>query len=123
MNLVLIFIGGGLGSLARFGLARITTNYFPPSFPYGTLAVNAASCFILGMILGISMDKYLVSPNLKLFVAVGFCGGFSTFSTFTNDIFELIRAGQFVYAGLNIALSLLICLVTLVGGMALSKLI
>jgi len=121
MNAVLIFVGGGLGSLARYGLSRATGQWLGASFPWGTLAVNSAACLLLGFVAGLSMDRFLVSPGTRLFLAVGFCGGFSTFSTFTYETLELVRLGQYAYATVNILSSLLVCAVALVAGAAAAR--
>jgi CrcB protein len=75
----------------------------------------------LGLIVGYSMERHLVNPEVRLFMAIGFCGGFSTFSTFTYETFELLRLGQYAYAGLNILGSLVVCLGALLAGLFLSK--
>lgn len=121
IKLMVIFLGGGIGSVARFGLSRFTGQYLGSSFPFGTLAVNVASCIFLGLILGLTSEKYLVNPAIRLFFIVGFCGGFSTFSTFTFETMELLRLGQVSYAIANILLNLLLCIGSLAGGIYISK--
>lgn len=109
MNYVWIFIGGGLGSIARFELGQRIARFTGTAFPFATLGINILSCFILGIIMQVFAGKGVLDQTARLLLAVGFCGGFSTFSTFTWEGFELIKSGQYVYAGAYVLLSVLIC--------------
>ena len=108
---LLVFIGGGLGSLCRFGIAEFLSEN-KATFPYATFWANFISCFILGILLSLSLKSNL-SPQLKFLFSVGFCGGFSTFSTFTGEIFLLSQNGQYSTALFYIFTSLLVCLISL----------
>ena len=105
---ILIFIGSGLGGVARYGLQQCIHKYYQAIFPLGTLFVNVLACFILGLILGITSHKQLFSFNTNLFWTVGFCGGFSTFSAFSNEALRLIQIGSILYALLYILLSIVL---------------
>jgi fluoride exporter len=99
---IIVFFGAGFGGVFRYWLASFVQKYFPPYFPYGTLTVNLIGSFILGfMIFGFD-EKELINSNVKLFIGIGFCGGFTTFSTFSFETFNLIRDTEFLFAGLNI---------------------
>jgi len=101
-NYIIVFIGAGLGGGCRYWFSAFIQKQFPPYFPLGTLAVNLIGSFILGlMIFGLD-EKEMISPALKLFIGIGFCGGFTTFSTFSFETFNLIRNAEFLFAGLNI---------------------
>lgn len=76
-SVVLVFIGGGMGSVIRYVLSKWINTWH--SFPLGTLVINIAACLVLGFVVGLTDHKQLVSPAARLFWAVGFCGGFSTF--------------------------------------------
>ena len=102
MNYLVVFIGAGFGGIFRYFLSTVIQKQFPPYFPWGTLTVNLLGSFILGlMIFGLD-EKGLISPTLKLFIGIGFCGGFTTFSTFSFETFNLIKNAEFLFAGLNI---------------------
>ncbi len=107
MKFLYIFIGGGLGSMSRYAIWRIY-NYFNVQFPYGTLTANIISCLVLGYFIGAQL-KMGFSDNLKLLLMVGFCGGFSTFSTFSSETFLMFQEGQYFNAGIYIFASLILC--------------
>ena len=113
LNLLAIFLGGGLGSLARFGVGKLVTTWYAGNFPAGTLGANILSCIVLGLALGAWSDKVLAEPWLRAFLVVGFCGGFSTFSTFSYETQLLLRHGHTTAAILNIAISVVFCVALL----------
>ncbi len=108
-NILLVFLGGGLGSLARFGISEIVKNNFKASFPIATLSSNILSCLILALMVGLYSGKVDASPAMKTLIVVGFCGGFSTFSTFSYETVELMRSGNMIYAIANILISVIVC--------------
>ena len=116
-NILLVFLGGGIGSLARYGVSEIVRSNFKSSFPIATLCSNILSCLILALVLGFFSEKADASPAIKTLIVVGFCGGFSTFSTFSNETIELLQGGFTVSLFLYIALSLLLCLAATFGGL------
>ena len=116
-SLLMVFLGGGLGSLFRYGIAY-GMKPFEFTFPYATLAANILSCIVLGFLVSISTQ---LSDGVKLFLLVGFCGGFSTFSTFSNETFQLFQSGAHLQALLNIGGSILVCLGAIYMGMFLGK--
>lgn len=118
MEALAIFIGGGLGSLSRYGMARWLGNA-DGGFPLGTLAANVAACIILGIMGGILLQKAQVPRAIQFGAMTGFCGGFSTFSTFSGESVALFETGKAGLGALYIALSLLLC----VGGIVLGRLI
>lgn len=105
---LLVFVGGGLGSIFRYGIAQLlaSQNY---TFPLATLLANIVSCVILGALIGLNL-KGGIPANYKLLMMTGFCGGFSTFSTFSGETLLLIQSGDIAAAFLNIGGSVLICL-------------
>ena len=99
---LIVFIGAGLGGGFRYWISSFVQKQFPPYFPWGTLTVNLIGSFILGMMIFGLDEKELISPSVKLFIGIGFCGGFTTFSSFSLETFNLIRDAEFLFAGLNI---------------------
>ncbi len=100
-QLLLVFAGGGLGSVSRFLVGKI----YPAGislFPLGTLTANFLSCLIFGAVLGLSVEKLNLSDPLKLLIITGFCGGFSTYSSFTAETVELFKQSQSALAIGNI---------------------
>lgn len=119
-----LFIGAGgfLGTLARYFSIKLVHKTILTSFPLGTIVVNVAGCFLIGLFLGISEKGNLLSDDLRLFLTVGFCGGFTTFSTFTADGMLLIRDGQFFHVMFYLTLSVVLGLFFTYLGHALTKL-
>lgn len=108
---VIVFLGAGFGGGFRYWLSSFVQKQLPPYFPFGTLAVNLIGSLILGlMIFGLD-EKDLINSSVKLFIGIGFCGGFTTFSAFSFETFNLIRGSEFLFAGLNILANVLLTLV------------
>lgn len=119
---LLIAFGGALGTLARFAIGLLAAP-ISQSLPWGTILINIAGSFVIGLFgtLTLAQGRYPVSENLRLFVMVGFCGGFTTFSSFSLQTLDLIRAGAPLRAGLNILLSVAICLAAAAAGHAIGS--
>lgn len=120
-TLVLIFIGGGLGSVTRFGLGKWISSWHTSTFPYGTLGVNVIACLVLGWIIGLADHKNLLSDSTRLFWTVGFCGGFSTFSTFSAETISLVQSGLQVSGAFYILASVILCLLATYAGLYLGE--
>ncbi|HET6244797.1 MAG: fluoride efflux transporter CrcB [Bacteroidetes bacterium] len=105
-----VFLGGGLGSVSRYGISKLITHNFNLFFPLATLIANVLSCIILISLMVFFSEKKIINQNMELLLFVGFCGGFSTFSTFSLETVLLFRSGYSAYAILNIALSLAMCI-------------
>ncbi len=113
---LLVFLGGGMGSLLRFSVGKIL-NRPTWEIPLGTLTVNLIGSFIIGLILGFAIKNNSLNSNLSLFVATGFCGGFTTFSAFAYENYSFLKSGDFtnffLYASASIILGLLAVLLGL----------
>jgi len=90
-TLLIIGTGGFIGSVLRYLGQLAAGKLFPPSFPMGTFLINVLGCFVIGMVYALSEKGNLLSAELRLFLAVGFCGGFTTFSTFASDNLMLLK--------------------------------
>lgn len=109
-ELLLVCIGSFLGGGARYLVSKSLQSWVAVSFPWGTMAVNVVGCFLIGLLSGLSLDGH-ISPTTKLILVTGFCGGFTTFSTFMNENLLLGREGStltaVVYTFASIALGLI----------------
>ncbi len=121
-TLLLVGTGGFLGSISRFLASRFMQNIFPSAFPFGTFFVNITGCFLIGLIYGISEKSAILTSGWKLFLVIGFCGGFTTFSTFANENLALLRDGEFYYFFLYTGLSVFLGIAATFLGVLLTKL-
>ncbi len=109
MNYLFVFIGGGLGSLLRFGLSQAIPNS-KFNLPLATLVANVSACLVFALVLGLTQQKTSFSEGVKFMLLAGFCGGLSTFSAFSNETFLMLKQGLHLYAFGNILVNLLSCL-------------
>lgn len=117
MNPILaVGIGGGLGSIARYWLSTAVNRYFPHAFPWGTLAVNVSGCLLLGIIIGFVEHRQMFGPSTRLFLTAGIMGGFTTFSTFGWETFDLMRNNHHGLALGNVASNVVIGTAAVIAG-------
>jgi len=117
LNLLWVFLGGGLGSICRYSCARFVETA-DGGIPYGTLLANALSSLLLGYLISLNL-KNALPPSQQLLLMTGFCGGFSTFSTFSAEVYQLLEAGEWGTAFIYLTMSLLIGLVAIFLGLKL----
>jgi fluoride exporter len=113
MMYVWIAIGSALGGVARYWSTGLVAQTIGSTFPWGTMIVNVIGSFVIGWFaVMIGPDgRFMVSAEMRQFVMVGICGGYTTFSSFSMQTFSLLQDGEFIQAGFNIILSVVLCLV------------
>ena len=120
-TVLLISIGAILGANLRYFVAQYVSKLIPSSFPYGTLIINITASFILGFFLVWTTERVLVDPRWRIFIAIGFCATYSTYSSYAFETFALVENGQFWLAALNFLLTNVVCFVAVVAGAALAR--
>jgi fluoride exporter len=118
MKTFLVFLGGGLGAMARYGAQGFVHRWAGAEFPYGTMIVNISGSFVIGLLMTLLEERFLAMPELRLFLAVGILGGYTTFSSFSYESMAMLSGGNFVGGGLNILGSVVGCLAATWVGMA-----
>ncbi len=111
VTVISIALFGALGCLSRYYLAGWAYARLGSTFPWGTLLVNAAGAFCIGLIMELSLRTTFIPPQLRIGIAVGFLGGLTTFSTFSYETFRLLEEGEIIFAAANIISSVMLCLV------------
>ena len=103
---LLIALFGAFGTVARFSVVQITPKIFQSAFPIGTLVVNLLGCFLIGLFSGILDTKFIsIDENFKNYITIGFLGGFTTFSSFSQDFFNLVNNSNYLLAFIYIFIS------------------
>jgi|SRR5512139_346480 CrcB protein len=107
MNYIVVFAGGGIGSVARYMVATWIGQRWGRSFPFGTFIVNVSGSFLIGLLMTLMAERFLENPEWRLLIVVGGLGGYTTFSTFEYETGKLMADGELIYAALNIVLSVI----------------
>lgn len=107
---VLVAIGGLVGSVARYWLSGVVQTLTGASFPSGTLAVNILGSFVIGLVMTLSFDRGLLNEDMRILLSTGFCGGFTTMSTFSYETLALLRDGEQLLAVGNVGTTFAACL-------------
>ena len=118
-----LILGGTLGTLARFILAGFIYRIWGTTFPYGTLVVNLTGCFLIGILAVLSEEKFILGPTGRIFLMIGFCGAFTTFSTFILETANLMKDGENVRALMNVLLSVMLGFAALRLGIVVARII
>ena len=121
-NILLVALGGAAGSVARYLLSKAIQDTAATAFPWGTMAVNMAGCLLIGLLYGLSSgDGARLGADLKLMLTVGFCGGFTTFSTFANESLTLAKTGDALLSAAYIGSSVALGVLAVMAGAQLAK--
>jgi len=121
LKLTLIAIFGAIGTLARYGLQGVVQFRAGGTFPYGTLLVNLTGCFFLGLIGQFTMNRLVIPPDWRMAIAVGFFGGYTTFSSFGWETAKMLEAGEWLRAGTYVAASVVAGLFLSIAGIHLAN--
>jgi CrcB protein len=116
-----ISLGAIVGSCARYSLSRLAARVLSTTFPYGTLFINVSGSFLVGLFLVWTSERVLVDPRWRLLVAIGFCGSYTTFSSYAFESFAYLEQGHWLLFGGNILTNNLLCLAAVVAGAALAR--
>lgn len=120
-SILLVAMGGALGSVGRFLLSKAVQEHAATAFPVATFAVNVVGCFVIGLVYGLSLRGNEPAGDTKLLLATGFCGGFTTFSTFMNEGSALMKDEHYTYMMLYFFGSLALGLIAVLSGHQLAK--
>lgn len=107
-SMLIAGLGGFFGTCARFGVSKLAQHLFSSPFPYGTFAVNVVGCFLIGLFFGWAERAHIISSGMNLFLITGFCGGFTTFSSFSHDALVLMENRHWGYVALYVGVSVLL---------------
>jgi CrcB protein len=119
--LAVVAVGGAIGSVSRYLAQMAVARHFTHPFPLGTLLVNVLGCLLIGLFYALAEKGTLASPTLRLLLTTGFCGGFTTFSTFSYETLTLLETEHYMLAALYVAGSVLLGLLATFAGVALVR--
>ena len=110
-TILLIAVGGSIGAVLRYGAAVGVTSLFGRGFPYGTLFVNVSGSLLIGVLSILMVERFNIGPEWRAGLLVGVLGSFTTFSTFSLETLNLLEQGELLSAGINVLLSVAICII------------
>jgi CrcB protein len=122
-NYVIIGLGGFLGAVTRYAVSLWIGQRWGRGFPLGTFFINISGSFLIALVMSLSTERLMISPQWRLFLAVGFLGAYTTFSTFELETGNLLRDGEWIIAGLNVVLSVVAGFIALKTGEVISRMI
>ncbi len=117
----LICFGGAVGTGARYLLGGVVARWAGPEFPYGTLLINVLGSFLIGVVQQVGLTSLLIPDTLRLVLAIGVMGGFTTYSSFSYETIRLLEAGSWLAASVYVALTTALCLACCVAGLSLGR--
>jgi fluoride exporter len=123
MRLLLICLGGAVGTAARYGVGGLSLRWWGTEFPYGTLVVNVTGSFLIGVIQQVAWSTLAIPETLRLVLTVGVMGGFTTYSSFSYETLRLVEAGLWLRAAANVVLTTVLCLAACALGLVFGRLL
>jgi CrcB protein len=121
VNFIMVSLGAIVGANLRYILSRYAAKVLGPVFPYGTLMINIVGSFIVGWFMIWTTERVLVDPRWRLLIVVGFCGGFTTFSSYAFESMAYFEQGQWALMASNVVANNVLCLLAAVAGMAVAR--
>ena len=122
-NYLIVFLVAGFGGMLRYWGSAFVYKFLSTNFPYGTLFVNVLGSFLIGVFMYYLDANEMISVETRIFLTTGFCGGLTTFSTFSFETINLLKDKEFLFAGLNILSNIIITLIALFIAYKISKLL
>ncbi len=123
LNFIVVFLGGGIDAATRFGLGTWIGQRWGRSFPLGTFMINVSGSFLIGLLMTLMAERFTENPAWRLLLVVGVLGGYTTFSSFEYETGKLVTDGEYLYASLNVILSVVLGFAALKTGEVLAKII
>jgi CrcB protein len=120
-NYLLVAAGSAAGGCARYALGGLIANRWGAAFPWGTLVVNVSGCFVMGLFMTMALERFDLDPRWRLLLAVGFCGGYTTFSSFAYEVTKLLEGRDYLFAAFDIVGSTIAGLTALWCGQVLAR--
>jgi CrcB protein len=121
VNYLWIALGAVVGAIARYTISSYVARNFPSFFPYGTLLINVTGSLVLGFFLILTSERLLLDPRWRLLVAIGFCGSYTTFSSYAFETFAAMESGQWMAMAFNMLANNLLCLGAVIVGAAIAR--
>ncbi len=121
MNYLIIGVGGFAGAITRYALAVWIGQRWGRSFPLGTFVINISGSLLIGLLMPLLTERFIVNPQWRLLLVVGFLGAYTTFSTFEYETGALLKDGEWLFAGMNVLLSVTVGFIALKIGEVISK--
>jgi len=121
LNVLFIGVGGFIGAVARYGISLWIGQRWGRSFPLGTFMINVSGSFLIGLMMTLMADRFMENPQWRLLLVVGFLGAYTTFSTFEYETGALLKDGEWLFAMMNVILSVVVGFIALKLGEIIAK--